>query len=79
MLWCTCGGQRITLWHPYTPSTFTWIPGIELISLGLHNNHLHLLSHPAGFSFYVCGVYVYVCCLFMIAMAMSYYKNYSFS
>lgn len=27
---CVYGGWRTTLWSPFSPSTFTWVPGIKL-------------------------------------------------
>lgn len=53
--WCVCGNHRMTLWSWGFPSIFTWIPTIQLRSLGLHKyiyslNHLgcpEFLSSPA--------------------------------
>lgn len=36
----SCGHQRTALWGRFSPSTFMWIPGIELRSPGLSGKHL---------------------------------------
>lgn len=38
-----CRGQRTALWNHFSPSTFTWVPGIRLAALG--SRCLFLLSH----------------------------------
>lgn len=34
--WCAHGGWGTTLWNRFSPSTFTWVLGVELGSSGLH-------------------------------------------
>lgn len=43
-----CGSQRTILWSQFSPSTFVWVPGIELRLLGLQAKDLYLLSHFAS-------------------------------
>lgn len=40
--WCSCESQKTTSWTQFSPSSFMWIPGIELRLSGLHSRWLFL-------------------------------------
>lgn len=42
-----CRGRRAALWNPFSPSTLTWAPGIELRLLGFVANVFHPVSYLA--------------------------------
>lgn len=46
-------GQRTTLWHCVSSSTFRWILGIEFRLSGLYGKQLDKLSHLASLLFHL--------------------------